>query len=111
MLKQYYQFFIGAKIIMACRDTKTAEKVAEEISSQTGGQLVVMKLDLASLTSVRSFAADLKARETKIHMLINNAGIMMCPYMKTEMGLKCRWAPTTWPLSTDLPFAAFTDAQ
>lgn len=78
----------GAKIIMACRDTKTAEKVAEEISSQTGGQLVVMKLDLASLTSVRSFAADLKARETKIHMLINNAGLMMCPYMKTEDGFE-----------------------
>ncbi|XP_045613278.2 retinol dehydrogenase 12 [Procambarus clarkii] len=78
----------GAKIIMACRDTKMAEKVAEEIRDQTGGELVVMKLDLASLKSVRAFAADLRAKETRIHMLINNAGVMMCPYMKTEDGFE-----------------------
>ncbi|XP_071515975.1 retinol dehydrogenase 11-like isoform X4 [Panulirus ornatus] len=78
----------GAKIIMACRDTKTAEKVAKEISSQTGGQLVVMKLDLASLTSVRALAASVKSQETQIHMLINNAGVMMCPFMKTEDGFE-----------------------
>ncbi|XP_042203138.1 retinol dehydrogenase 12-like [Homarus americanus] len=76
----------GAKIIMACRNTKEAEKKATEIRGQTGGQLEVMKLDLASLTSVREFAADLKTKETRIHMLINNAGVMMCPQMKTEDG-------------------------
>ena len=59
---------------MACRNTHVAEKVAAEIKRQTGGELVVMKLDLASLASVRTFAADLKAKESKIHMLINNAG-------------------------------------
>ena len=59
---------------MACRDTHKAEKVAAEIGKETGGELVVMKLDLASLASVRTFVADLKAKESKIHMLINNAG-------------------------------------
>lgn len=78
----------GAKIIMACRDTKTAEKVAKEISRQTGGELVVMKLDLASLTSVRAFAEELKSRESRIHILINNAGVMFCPYSKTEDGFE-----------------------
>ncbi|KAK3859946.1 hypothetical protein Pcinc_033973 [Petrolisthes cinctipes] len=78
----------GAKIIMACRDTKTAEKTAHEISNETGGDLVVMKLDLASLSSIRAFAADLKKKESKIHILINNAGVMMCPFKKTEDGFE-----------------------
>ncbi|XP_068240695.1 retinol dehydrogenase 12-like [Palaemon carinicauda] len=78
----------GAKIIMACRDTRKAEKAAAEIQKETGHELVVMKLDLASLASVRAFAEELKAKEKKIHMLINNAGIMMCPFMKTEDGFE-----------------------
>lgn len=78
----------GAKVVMACRDTHMAEKVATEITKETGGELVVMKLDLASLASVRAFAADLKAKESRIHMLINNAGVMFCPYMKTEDGFE-----------------------
>lgn len=63
---------------MACRDTKTAEKTAAEISGETGGELVVMKLDLASLASIRAFVADLKTKESKIHILINNAGQLVC---------------------------------
>lgn len=78
----------GAKVVMACRDTHMAEKVAAEIKRETGGELVVMKLDLASLASIRSFAADLKTKESKIHMLINNAGVMFCPYKKTEDGFE-----------------------
>lgn len=61
---------------MACRDTKTAEKVASEVHGQTGGQVEVMKLDLASLASIRTFAEELKSKETQIHMLINNAGLL-----------------------------------
>lgn len=70
---------------MACRDTKTAEKVAKEISRQTGGELVVMKLDLASLTSVRAFAEELKSRESRIHILINNAGMRLFWYLIFEI--------------------------
>lgn len=81
-------FILGAKIIMACRDTKKAEKAAIEIERETGGEVVVMKLDLASLTSIRTFAEELKTKEKRIHMLINNAGIMMCPFMKTEDGFE-----------------------
>ncbi len=59
---------------MACRDVHMAEKVATEIRKETGGELAVMKLDLASLASVRAFAEELKVKESRIHMLINNAG-------------------------------------
>jgi short-subunit dehydrogenase len=36
--------------------------------------LVVVKLDLASLASVRQCAQDLLRTETQIHILVNNAG-------------------------------------
>ena len=29
--------------------------------------------------------------EKKIHILINNAGVMMCPYKKTEDGYECQF--------------------
>ncbi|CAL4110378.1 unnamed protein product [Meganyctiphanes norvegica] len=76
----------GAKIIMGCRDTKKAEKVAQEIKNQTGGDVDVFSLDLSSLNSVREFAKEVKSRHSRIHMLINNAGIMATPKSTTEDG-------------------------
>ena len=48
----------GAKIIMACRNIELAEIAAEEIrqSNDVTGEIVVKKLDLANLASVRNFA-------------------------------------------------------
>ena len=48
----------GAKIIMACRNIELAEIAAEEIrqSNDATGEIVVKKLDLANLASVRNFA-------------------------------------------------------
>ena len=48
----------GAKIIMACRNLELAEKAAEEIRESTKGEIVVKKLDLANLASVREFAKE-----------------------------------------------------
>jgi len=42
--------------------------------TEGAGQLVVMKLDLASLASVRQCAQDLLRTEKQIHILVNNAG-------------------------------------
>ena len=50
----------GARVIMACRSIDLAEKAADEIRSQCseGGEVVVKKLDLSSLASVRAFAKE-----------------------------------------------------
>ena len=65
----------GARVIIACRDLKKAQEAAEEIIKKSGnGNIVVEKLDLASLESVRSFAETINQREENIHILINNAG-------------------------------------
>ncbi|XP_034233862.1 retinol dehydrogenase 13-like [Thrips palmi] len=84
---------IGARVVMACRDVQKAEEAAAEIragiaDTAGAGQLVVRRLDLAHLQSVRECARDILETEAKIHILINNAGIMACPRMETEDGLE-----------------------
>ena len=72
----------GAKIIMACRNIEEADNVAAEIrksnaeNAQNSGELVVVKLDLSRLESIRSFANHIIQNEERLDILINNAGIV-----------------------------------
>lgn len=88
---------LQARVIMACRDQGRAEEAARELKRGTGpeqeegpgqGELVIKLLDLASLRSVRRFCEEITQEETKIDVLINNAGIYQCPYTKTEDGFE-----------------------
>ncbi|KAM6201122.1 retinol dehydrogenase 11 [Rhynchocyon petersi] len=79
----------GARVYLACRDTQKGELVAKEIQTRTGNQQVwVRKLDLADTKSVRDFAENFLAEEKQLHILVNNAGVMMCPYSKTADGFE-----------------------
>ena len=83
----------GARVIMACRDKCKAEKAVQEIRRQTScGQLIVRKLDLASLQSVRHFASCICQEEMHIDVLVNNAGVCQYPYALTEDGLEMQMA-------------------
>ncbi|XP_028251362.1 dehydrogenase/reductase SDR family member 13-like [Parambassis ranga] len=67
----------GARVILACRDRRRAEAAVQEIIQETGNQQVVfMQLDLASLKSVRSFAENFLNSESRLDLLINNAGLL-----------------------------------
>ena len=78
-----------ARVIMACRDMDKAEKAAKTIRGKTGNSdVVVKKLDLASLKSVREFCKEINEAEQRVDVLINNAGVMRCPYMVTEDGFE-----------------------
>jgi len=83
----------GARVIMACRDIGKAEKAVQDIRRQTScGQLIVRKLDLASMKSVREFSACTCKEEESIHVLINNAGVYGYPFTLTEDGLEMHMA-------------------
>lgn len=95
-----HNFFIintpGAKVIMACRNIEKAEAAAKDIREQctnepNTGQIVVTQLDLMSLNSVRNCAQHLLQSEERINLLINNAGVMMCPEGKTEDGFEIQF--------------------
>ncbi|XP_043404044.1 retinol dehydrogenase 12 isoform X1 [Chelonia mydas] len=79
----------GARVIIACRDMAKGEAAACEIRAETGNQqVIVKKLDLADTKSIREFAENFLAEEKELHILINNAGVMLCPYSKTADGFE-----------------------
>jgi len=79
----------GANVIIACRDAKKGKEAEEEIRKASGNPNVsTMALDLASFKSVRAFADAFKAQGKPLHILLNNAGVMACPFGKTEDGLE-----------------------
>lgn len=78
---------------MACRDLTKAEIAKSLIEKETEcekekGSIIVEHLDLCSLQSVREFVARILASEATIQILINNAGVMMCPESKTKDGFE-----------------------
>uniref|UniRef100_A0A3Q1FGU2 Retinol dehydrogenase 12, like n=1 Tax=Acanthochromis polyacanthus TaxID=80966 RepID=A0A3Q1FGU2_9TELE len=79
----------GAKIIIACRDMEKAKEAMKEIIETSGNDNVkCMKLDLSDTKSIREFAEAFKKDEPKLNILINNAGVMICPYGKTADGFE-----------------------
>ncbi|XP_034943813.1 retinol dehydrogenase 11-like isoform X2 [Chelonus insularis] len=93
----------GARVILACRNVAKAEEAVEEIKTTPPtkpnraqfngdpGELAVCHLDLCNLASVRKCAQILNDTEANIHILINNAGVMMCPYAKTDDGYETQF--------------------
>jgi len=78
----------GAKIVMLCRNVEKGETAAKEVRKNSEGDVVVQKMDLASLKSVRECCEQLGKSLNKIDILINNAGVMACPEMKTKDGFE-----------------------
>jgi retinol dehydrogenase-13 len=67
---------LGAKVYMACRSLDSANQVRDEIIKETGNPNVFVKhLDLASVDSIQKFAESFKQKESKLDVLINNAGL------------------------------------
>ena len=79
----------GAKVIMACRNIVKAEKAKAAILKKVpDGDVVVMEIDLSKLKSVSNFAKAFLKNYDALHLLINNAGVMIPPYEKTEDGFE-----------------------
>jgi len=82
----------GAKVFVACRNQEKALKAIEKMKADGGtGELVYEQLDLASLHSVKAFADNVIKAESRLDLLINNAGIMIPPQTKTEDGFEIQF--------------------
>ncbi|CAL7939262.1 unnamed protein product [Xylocopa violacea] len=84
----------GARLIMACRNMETANKLKDELVKESGNNnIVVRKLDLSSLSSVREFAQQINREESRLDVLIHNAGTAEVFRKKiTEDGLEMTMA-------------------
>ena len=82
----------GAQVILTARNAPKGEAVAAEIRASTGNQNVqVEELELGSLKDIRAFADRVLARHPKLHILVNNAGVMACPPAKTADGFELQF--------------------
>ena len=79
----------NATVIMAVRNIKKAESVANEILTENkNAKIDTQELDLTSLESVKNFSHQIIKKYKTLDCLINNAGIMACPYSKTKDGFE-----------------------
>ncbi|XP_044740000.1 retinol dehydrogenase 11-like [Chrysoperla carnea] len=78
----------GARVILGCRNLKSAENIKEEIIGKTGNtDIVIYPLDFESLSSVRKFSKLVHDNESRLDILINNAGAGGLGNKTTEDGL------------------------
>ncbi|MEV5889531.1 SDR family NAD(P)-dependent oxidoreductase [Nonomuraea fuscirosea] len=77
----------GATVVMAVRDVEKGRQAADRIN----GDVAVQALDLTSLDSIRTAAADLRAAYPRIDLLINNAGVMYTPRRTTADGFELQF--------------------
>jgi NAD(P)-dependent dehydrogenase (short-subunit alcohol dehydrogenase family) len=83
----------GATVILACRDTGQAARAAAWLRAEDGRAGVqVVRLDLASLSSVHEAAGEIRSACPRLDLLINNAGVMAVPYHRTEDGFELTFA-------------------
>lgn len=82
----------GAEVVLACRNLGKATIAEKEIRSMVRkAKLEVSELDLADLVSVKKFAQTFKSKYQALDLLINNAGIMIPPFTKTEDGFEVQF--------------------
>jgi NAD(P)-dependent dehydrogenase (short-subunit alcohol dehydrogenase family) len=76
----------GATVVLACRSKEKGEAAAEDV-----GGVFIGAMDLGSLESVKEFAKIFLEKYDRLDALVNNAGIMACPYGKTKDGFELQF--------------------
>jgi len=82
----------GARVYAASRNEKKAlDAIARMKSTGGSGEFIFGHLDLASLSSVAKFAAQINETESRLDLLVNNAGVMIPPPSKSEDGFELQF--------------------
>uniref|UniRef100_A0A8D1YUB7 Polyprenol dehydrogenase n=1 Tax=Sus scrofa TaxID=9823 RepID=A0A8D1YUB7_PIG len=76
---------LGMHVIIECRETVTRLRTLLGVSRK---HLEFLYCDLASMKSIRQFVQKFKMKKIPLHVLVNNAGVMMVPQRETEDGFE-----------------------
>lgn len=82
-----------ARIYLAARTASKASSAISEIRSSVHNacEIIHLPLDLTSFSSIAEAAATFQQHESRLDILINNAGIMACPYSTTKEGYEIQF--------------------
>lgn len=79
----------GAQVILAARNSDALAETVRWIHAEVAdARTSTVRLDLTSLASVRSAAAEIRDATPVIHILMNNAGVMFTPFGRTGDGFE-----------------------
>ena len=79
----------GAQVVFTSRSREKGERALADIRRESGNQNVAcMHLDLASLASIREFAAGFLAKYPRLDVLVLNAGLMVGSRSETADGFE-----------------------
>ncbi len=82
----------GAHVVLAARNKDKGYAALDKIKSEIPeADLQVMKLDLANIESIKHFADAFIEEYEKLDILINNAGVMAIPLMRTSQGFEMQF--------------------
>lgn len=80
---------MGAQVVMVCRSKERGESARAEIEKASGNDRIELMLaDFTSMESVRGLASEFKGRHDKLHVLVNNVGIIATERRVTPDGLE-----------------------
>lgn len=82
----------GAKVVICSRSVKNGEDAIAKIKTTVpNAEVTTMQLDLNSFKSIQSFANAYLALKIPLNILVNNAGIMACPFATTADGYESQF--------------------
>ncbi|KAI1302850.1 hypothetical protein EDD11_005474 [Mortierella claussenii] len=73
----------GAKVYISSRSAKVCDQVADELTKLGPGQCISIPADLQSLKEVHRLTEEIAKRESKLDVLVNNAGATWGAPIKT----------------------------
>nr|XP_033803373.1 zinc finger BED domain-containing protein 1 isoform X3 [Geotrypetes seraphini] len=80
---------LGMHVIIAGNNEREGQEAVRTIREETLNEKVeFIHCDLASMKSIRNFVLQFKAKNLPLHVLINNAGVMLVPKRMTEDGFE-----------------------
>lgn len=83
----------GQPIILAVRNVERGEAIAKEIAVSSGNSnIIVNRLDLEDVESIKSFSSWLDEKGASVHALVNNAGVMNRYYRRAKSGIEATMA-------------------
>ncbi|XP_008566418.1 PREDICTED: dehydrogenase/reductase SDR family member on chromosome X [Galeopterus variegatus] len=80
---------LGMHVIVAGNNDGKAQEVVRKIKEETlNDKVEFLYCDLASMKSIRQFVQKFRMKKIPLHVLVNNAGVMMVPQRKTRDGFE-----------------------
>ena len=83
----------GSTLYMVCRNESRGKEAVEKVKAETGNSNVHLRLcDVSSLASISKLAKDFDATGKPLHILVNNAGLLVHDGQRSADGFEMNFA-------------------